>query len=82
MIQARSWYYMEVFAHPTDPNTVVVLNAPFNLSVDGGRTFIQIEVGHGDTHDLWINPRDPERMILADDGGAEISTNGGESWTT
>jgi len=82
VIQARSWYYMEVFAHPTDPNTVVVLNAPFNLSVDGGRTFTQVEVGHGDTHDLWINPREPERMILADDGGAEITANGGESWTT
>lgn len=82
VIQTRSWYYMKVFAHPTDRNTVIVLNAPFNRSIDGGRTFTQVEVGHGDTHDLWINPREPDRMILGDDGGAEITSNAGESWTT
>ena len=82
LIQTRSWYYMEVYAHPTDPNTVIVLNAPFTRSVDGGRTFEAVEVGHGDTHDLWINPLDPDRMVLADDGGAEVTTNGGESWST
>ncbi|MDP2958371.1 MAG: hypothetical protein Q8N53_18225 [Longimicrobiales bacterium] len=80
--QARSWYYMEVFADPQDENTVYVLNAPMLRSIDAGRTFTPIEVGHGDTHDLWIDPDDPHRMILGDDGGAEISINAGDSWST
>jgi photosystem II stability/assembly factor-like uncharacterized protein len=80
--QTRSWYYMEVFADPGDENTVYVLNAPMLRSVDGGRTFEALQVGHGDTHDLWIDPDDSRRMILGDDGGGEISTNGGESWST
>ncbi len=80
--QARSWYYMEVFADPVDENTVYVLNAPMLRSIDAGRTFTAIQVGHGDTHDLWIDPDDPDRMILGDDGGAEISYNGGGTWST
>lgn len=80
--QARSWYYMEVFADPLDENTVYVLNAPMLRSIDAGRTFTPVQVGHGDTHDLWIDPDDPERMILGDDGGAEISFNAGRTWST
>ncbi|HSM61512.1 MAG TPA: hypothetical protein VK849_11970 [Longimicrobiales bacterium] len=80
--QARSWYYMEIFADPADPNTVYVLNAPMLRSIDAGRTFTNVQVGHGDTHDLWIDPDDPERMILGDDGGAEISFNAGGTWST
>jgi len=82
VIQTRSWYYMEVFAHPTDENTVYVLNAPVSRSYDAGESFRQIPVGHGDTHDLWINPLEPDRMALADDGGAEITGNEGASWST
>lgn len=82
VVQTRSWYYMEIFADPADANTVYVLNAPMLRSIDGGRTFEPIQVGHGDTHDLWIDPDDPRRMILGDDGGAEISYNAGESWST
>jgi photosystem II stability/assembly factor-like uncharacterized protein len=81
-ISSRSWYYMEVAADPVNPNTVYVLNAPLMRSIDGGRTFQNIRVGHGDTHDLWINPETPENMILGDDGGAEITRNGGRSWST
>jgi photosystem II stability/assembly factor-like uncharacterized protein len=81
-ISSRSWYYMEVFADPKNENLVYVLNAPMMRSIDGGRSFQHIRVGHGDTHDLWINPENPENMILGDDGGAEISYNGGRSWTT
>ncbi|MFQ5537251.1 MAG: WD40/YVTN/BNR-like repeat-containing protein [Gemmatimonadota bacterium] len=80
--QTRSWYYMKIFADPRDENTVYVLNAPMLRSVDGGATFTPVRVGHGDTHDLWIAPEDPQRMILGDDGGAEITFNGGESWST
>ncbi len=80
--QTRSWYYMEIFGDPLDENTVYVLNAPMLRSIDAGRTFTPVQVGHGDTHDLWIDPLDSERMILGDDGGAEISFNGGDSWST
>lgn len=81
-IQTRSWYYMEVYADTRDRETVYVLNAPFLRSIDGGRTFQEIQVGHGDTHDLWINPADNRVMILGDDGGAEVTTNGGKTWST
>jgi photosystem II stability/assembly factor-like uncharacterized protein len=80
--QTRSWYYMEVFADPSDENTVYVLNAPMLRSIDGGKSFEALQVGHGDTHDLWIDPDDSRRMILGDDGGGEISTNGGATWST
>ena len=56
LITSRSWYYMEVFADPKDENIVYVLNAPMTKSIDGGKTFAPVRVGHGDTHDLWINP--------------------------
>lgn len=81
-LTARSWYYMEIFADPVQPDVVYVLNAPAMRSIDGGRTFSPLRVGHGDTHDLWINPRDPNNLALADDGGAEISYNRGASWST
>ncbi|MDG1571227.1 glycosyl hydrolase [Robiginitalea sp. M366] len=79
---ARSWYYMEIFADPTDPNRVYVLNAPVTRSIDGGKTFQPVPTPHGDNHDLWINPNDPNRMINANDGGANITNNGGQSWST
>ncbi len=81
-IQTRSWYYMEVFADPLDENTVYVMNAPFMKSIDGGRTFSTVAVPHGDNHDLWINPERNEVMINANDGGANVSFNGGLSWST
>ncbi len=80
--QARSWYYMEVFADPQDENVVYVLNAPVLKSIDGGKTFSQVSVPHGDNHDLWINPINDQIMINANDGGANISFNGGKSWST
>jgi photosystem II stability/assembly factor-like uncharacterized protein len=81
-LTARSWYYMEVFADPLNEDLVYVLNAPMMKSIDGGKTWSRIRVGHGDTHDLWINPSNPRNMILGDDGGAEISFNGGQTWST
>lgn len=81
-LHARSWYYMHVFADPQDENTVYVLNAPFMKSIDGGKSFTQISVPHGDTHDLWINPDNPEIMVNANDGGGTVSLDGAKSWST
>ena len=79
---ARSWYYMEIFADPTDPNRVYVLNAPVTRSIDGGKTFQPLSTPHGDNHDLWIDPYDNSILANANDGGANISYNGGQSWST
>lgn len=78
----RAWYYTEIVADPRDEHTVYVLNAPLLRSTDGGRSFANIPNPHSDQHDLWINPTDPANMILANDGGACISFNGGKSWST
>ena len=81
LITARSWYYMEVYADPKNENVVYVLNAPMTKSIDGGKTFTQVRIGHGDTHDLWINPANPDILGLADDGGGEITFNSCKSWS-
>ncbi len=79
---ARSWYYMEIFADPQNENIVYVLNAPVMKSIDGGKSFTNIPVPHGDNHHLWINPYDNKNLINSNDGGANISFNGGKSWST
>ncbi|MFN8690265.1 MAG: WD40/YVTN/BNR-like repeat-containing protein, partial [Cyclobacteriaceae bacterium] len=80
-LTARSWYYMEIFADPVNADVVYVLNAPMMRSIDGGRSFANIRVGHGDTHDLWINPKNNQNLALADDGGGEITYNTGRTWS-
>uniref|UniRef100_UPI00404B008C VPS10 domain-containing protein n=1 Tax=Fulvivirga sp. TaxID=1931237 RepID=UPI00404B008C len=82
ILRTRSWYYMHVFADPKNENVVYVLNAPFMKSIDGGKSFTPVGVPHGDNHDLWINPENPENMINSNDGGANVSFNGGKSWST
>ena len=77
----RSFYFLRLGADPVDPETVYVLSFQFEKSTDGGRTFRQIPTPHGDHQDLWIDPTDPSRMINANDGGANVTTNGGLSWT-
>lgn len=79
---ARSWYYTEIFAHPTNPDEVYVLNAPVLHSSDGGRSFKRIQIGHSDQHDMWINPLNPKNIIVANDGGATITFNKGKTWST
>lgn len=79
---ARSWYYMEIFADTQDENVVYVLNAPVTKSIDGGKTFAPLSTPHGDNHDLWIHPYDNKIMINSNDGGANISNNGGKSWSS
>jgi photosystem II stability/assembly factor-like uncharacterized protein len=82
VLRARAWYYIHVYADPQDEDTVYVLNAPFMKSIDGGKTFANVPVPHGDNHDLWIHPEDSEVMVNANDGGANVSYNGGETWST
>ncbi len=81
-LRQRHWYYSHIDAHPTDENTVFVQNTRFYRSIDGGGEFDQIDVHHGDVHDLWINPTDPDIMIVSNDGGAQVSLTGGGSWST
>lgn len=78
----RSWYYIEVFADPQDEHTVYVLSAPALRSIDGGKSWQRLSGTHGDFHDLWINPTNRRNMIIANDGGAAISFNDGEHWST
>ena len=80
-LRQRAWYYTRIYADPKNVDSVYVLNVGFFKSNDGGRTFSTINVPHGDNHDLWIAPDDPNRMIESNDGGANVSYNGGRSWT-
>lgn len=79
---ARSWYYMEIFADTQDENIVYVLNAPVTRSIDGGKTFTPVSTPHGDNHDLWIHPKNNQIMVNSNDGGANVSNNGGLSWSS
>lgn len=77
----RAWYYTHLYADPQDANTVYVLNVAMWRSDDGGKTFTPIRTPHGDNHDLWIHPDHPEIMVEGNDGGANVSYNGGRSWS-
>jgi photosystem II stability/assembly factor-like uncharacterized protein len=80
-LRQRAFYYTRIYADPRDTSTVYVLNVGFHRSTDGGKTFRAIRTPHVDNHDLWIAPDDPKRMVEANDGGANVSFNGGETWT-
>jgi photosystem II stability/assembly factor-like uncharacterized protein len=80
-IRQRAFYYTRVYADPKAKDTVYVLNVSFYRSTDAGKTMSTISVPHGDNHDLWIAPNDPNRMVQANDGGANVSMNAGASWT-
>ena len=80
-LRQRAFYYSRIYADPKARNTVYILNTAFFRSTDGGKTYKTIRVPHGDNHDLWIDPNNPKRMIESNDGGANVSLNGGESWT-
>ncbi len=81
-VRQRAWYYSKIFIDPKNENTVYCPNVNFMRSRDGGKTFQGIRTPHGDHHDLWIDPEDGNRMIVADDGGAQISFDGGDNWST
>ncbi len=81
-LRQRAFYYTRIVADPKDKERVYVLNVNFHRSDDGGKTFPKrIRVPHGDNHDLWIAADDNNRMVQANDGGANVSVNGGTSWT-
>lgn len=78
----RAWYYIELYIDPLNENTIYVLSAPALKSIDGGKTWEVMNTQHGDHHDLWINPLNAKNMIMADDGGACVTFNGGKSWSS
>lgn len=81
-LRQRAWYYTRIYAHPKNLDEVFVMNVGFLRSSDGGKTFQSIGTPHGDHHDLWIDPSEPQRMIVGDDGGAQVTINTGAAWTT
>jgi len=81
-LRQRAWYYSRIYADTKNADSVYVLNTGFFRSNDGGKTFNGIPVPHGDNHDLWIDPDDSQRMIESNDGGANVSFNGGRTWSS
>jgi len=81
-IRQRAWYYSKIFIDPKNDNLLYVLNVNLMRSTDGGKNFQPIFTPHGDHHDLWIDPEDGNRMIVADDGGAQISFDAGNNWSS
>ena len=81
-IRQRAWYYTKVFVDPKNENKVYCPNVNFMVSTDGGKTFRGMNTPHGDHHDLWIDPEDGNRMIVADDGGAQVSFDAANNWST
>ena len=80
-MRQRAFYYTRVYADPKAKDTVYVLNTSFYKSTDGGKTFRTIQAPHGDHHDLWLDPANPLRMVNSNDGGGNVSVNGGQTWT-
>ena len=81
-LRQRAWYYTRIYADPADEDIVYVLNVGFHKSTDGGHTFERIGTPHGDHHDLWVDPFNSDVMIIGDDGGAQVSLDGGSDWST
>lgn len=81
-LRQRAWYYTRIYADSQNEDKIYVLNVSYGVSTDGGKTFTLKNAPHGDHHDLWIDPDNNMRLAIADDGGAQISNDGGENWTT
>ncbi len=81
-LRQRAWYYSRIYADTQDEDKVYVMNVRYHRSKDGGKTFEAFNAPHGDHHDFWIDPDDSQRMIIADDGGGQVSFDGGENWST
>lgn len=81
-LRQRAWYYSRIYADPQEEQTLYVLNVDYHKSTDGGKTFKDYNAPHGDHHDLWIDPSNPQRMIIADDGGAQVTEDGGATWSS
>lgn len=81
-LRQRAWYYTRIYADTKDEDVMYVLNVRYHKSTDGGQSYETYNAPHGDHHDLWISPEDPNRMIIGDDGGAQVTYDGGETWST
>ena len=81
-LRGRPWYYMHIYADPSDAETVWILNGACWKSIDGGKSFSDIPTPHGDNHDLWIDPEDSNRMIEGNDGGANVTFDGARTWSS
>jgi len=81
-LRQRAWYYTRIYADTRDEDVVYVMNVAYHKSKDGGKTFQSKYAPHGDHHDFWVAPEDSKRLVIGDDGGAQISYDGGETWTT
>ncbi len=81
-LRSRAWYYTRIYADSQDEDKVYVMNVSYGVSKDGGKTWTLKNAPHGDHHDLWIDPNNNQRMIIADDGGAQVSNDAGNNWTT
>lgn len=81
-LRQRAWYYTRIYADSQDEEVVYVLNVRYHKSTDGGKTYSTYNAPHGDHHDLWIAPENPKRMVIGDDGGAQVTYDGGETWST
>ena len=81
-LRQRAFYFSRIYADPGARDGIYVLNYLLHRSVDGGRTFAVIDAPHVDHHDLWIDPGNPLRMINSNDGGANVTVNGGRTWTS
>ena len=81
-LRQRAWYYSRIYADTQNVDKLYVMNVSYGVSTDGGKTFTLKNAPHGDHHDLWIDPNNNNRMIIADDGGAQISNDGGSNWST
>ncbi len=81
-LRQRAWYYSRIYADTQNKDKVYVMNVSYGVSTDGGKSFSLKNAPHGDHHDLWIDPNNNSRMVIADDGGAQVSNDGGENWTT
>lgn len=81
-LRQRAWYYTRIYADTQDENGVYVMNVRYHQSKDGGKTYKTYNAPHGDHHDFWIAPEDNQRMAIADDGGAQVSFDAGENWST
>jgi photosystem II stability/assembly factor-like uncharacterized protein len=81
-LRQRAWYYTRIYTDTHDEDVVYVVNVAYHKSKDGGKTFQSKYAPHGDHHDLWVAPEDPKRLIIGDDGGAQVSYDGGDTWST
>lgn len=81
-IRTRPFYYTNLTVNPKDPNMIYAMATGYYKSVDGGKNWDRLSPPHGDNHDMWINPNNPDLFIQSNDGGANVTHNGGKTWST